>query len=112
MFTYFLMIVAALLYIAVVYFLVRKYISTHNKGFIWLGIAFLVWPFVQNLLNFYKMHILNTGRFPTWISSIGMTAGVFMEDFQLAQFTVLPVLLIIAVYYLGQRKIETREALT
>jgi hypothetical protein len=115
MFTYFLMIVAALLYIALAYFLVRRYIHSRNKGFIWLGGAFFLWPFIQNVLGVYQLHLLNgmmTRQYPSWLSTNGITPGVFMEDFRLAELTVLPALLLIAVYYLGNRKIETREALT
>jgi len=108
-------IVAAVLYITLAYLLVRRYIRTRNQGFIWLGIAFLVWPNAQILLRIYQTNLLHrviAGQYPSWFPAKSMTPGAFMSYFAMTQGIILPILLVVAVYYLGNRKTEVREALT
>ena len=35
------------LYAAIVTVLVRKYLRTHDVGFVWLGVAVVVWPLLS-----------------------------------------------------------------
>jgi hypothetical protein len=39
------------LYLALAFVLIRKYKSTGDAGFIWLGVAVLIWPLLSNLLG-------------------------------------------------------------
>ncbi len=39
------------IYVVVAAFLVRQYLRTRNTGFVWLGVAVVIWPFVSNLLG-------------------------------------------------------------
>lgn len=39
------------LYMALAFFLLRKYKSTGDAGFIWLGVAVILWPFLSSLLG-------------------------------------------------------------
>lgn len=109
-----LVIVVAALYITFAYLLLRAYLRSHNKGFIWLGIAYLLWPNVEILLRIYQKHVLNriiASQFPSWFPYKSMTPGAFISYTAMTQAIVLPILLVVAVYYLGNLKIETRESL-
>lgn len=40
-----------LLYGAIAFVLIQKYRRTHNAGFVWLGIAVIVWPLASNVIG-------------------------------------------------------------
>jgi len=108
-------IMAAVLYILLAYLFVRKYLRTRNPGFIWLGIAFILWPIAELFLNAYVRHLVRgwiNGHPANWILSLNMTPGTLYAYSAVTQRIGLLVLLIFSVYYLSNRKIEAREALT
>lgn len=90
------------MYFAVAILLVRTYRRTRDVGFIWLGVAILVWPLVTRALGVVINHG-GIGPFP-------ITGPVIMLVGLSQQITSL-VLLMIAVLHLGKSKAtETRAA--
>jgi hypothetical protein len=114
------MVVGACFYIALATVLVRKYMLTRDKGYVWLGIAFLLWPLIQHgfgILQKRTVDFMFRGQAISWFPASlvhpgGMTAGAFVQDVKLAENIVLPILLIIAIYNLGKRQIAFREPIT
>jgi hypothetical protein len=97
-----------LLYLVVAVVLVRKYVRTRDVGFVWLGIAVIVWPLVTPLLDagervfidrltrhqfvsFYPFSMVARGK---------MTVGSLVASLQMAERLVGVCLLLIAVIYL------------
>jgi hypothetical protein len=58
------------LYLALAAILLRKYKSTGDKGFLWLGTAVVVWPLAANLLSAGAQDLLQR-------SLHGQLSGVF-----------------------------------
>ena len=85
-----LLVVAALL--------VRAYRRTHNSGFIWLGVAVLVWPLASRLLwAGLGLFVVDAGGIGPFQSRVAM-----QPLFTLSQQVCGLVLLVVAVLSLGR----------
>ena len=59
------------LILAIIVVLTRKYLTTRDVGFIWLGIAVLAWPRVIDTLRPFLMHRV-TGDYGAAFTHISM----------------------------------------
>lgn len=99
---------AVFLHFAIAVILVRKYMRTHDAGFIWLGVAVVVWPLVTRLLtrlqSFYIDRLIKhqfVGFYPFSLVESGKTSlGSLVASVQLVEQLVGVCLLLIAVTYL------------
>lgn len=106
------------LQLALLVALVTKYLRTRDAGFVWLGVAVIVWPLASWLLNWGVRVQINSslrghraGFFPfTLIQSGEVTPGEFSMSFTLLDRTISVALLLIAVLVLARRKREARAA--
>lgn len=106
------------LQLALLVALVTKYLRTRDAGFVWLGVALIVWPLASWLLNWGVRVQINSslrghraGFFPfTLIQSGEVTPGEFAMSFTLLDRTISVALLLIAVLVLARRKHEARAA--
>ena len=90
---YTLIAVGYVLFLAVAILLVQTYRRTHAVGFIWLGVAVLVWPLVSRFLAVAVDHG-GFGPFPI--------TGPFVAMVQLSQQICSLGLLLVAVRHLGK----------
>jgi hypothetical protein len=103
---------AVISYLAIAVMLVRKYLHTREAGFIWLGVAAIVWPVVSRILDrgghslieravndqsisFYPFSLIERG-----IRGGDITIGGFDAALATGQQLVGAVLLLVAVLYL------------
>src|SRR5215510_1898862 len=89
------------LFVAVAILLVRTYRRTHAIGFIWLGVAVLVWPLAARPLRFLVDRV-GPGPFDT----IGQFAAFLNISQQIFGLT----LLLVAVLYLGKTQTSSVNA--
>jgi hypothetical protein len=90
--------------------LVRRFLRTRETGFIWLGVATLIWPLASVLLKNGVMHLINwdgyghsIGMFPFTLVERGYaTYGEILASFNYTQALVGAVLLLIAVMQLSR----------
>jgi hypothetical protein len=94
------------LYVALGGVLIRKYLRTRDAGFIWLGVAAVLWPMASPLLDSVVM-----GRIISGHSSSQMTMGEIASLAGLVQQTISLGLLLVAVLYLSSTK-RGRTSLT
>jgi hypothetical protein len=92
---YTLIAVGYILFFAVAILLVQTYLRTRDVGFIWLGVAVLVWPLVARFLG-VAVERGGVGPFPI--------TGQFVALSQLAQQICSLGLLFVAVRHLGKMK--------
>jgi hypothetical protein len=99
------------LHLAIALLLLRRYLRTRDIGFIWLGVAVVVWPLVSRLLDagvrasidralhhqsvIYPFSLIEHGQ---------ITIGGLLMSFALSQQLVGVCLLLIAVLYLARSK--------
>jgi hypothetical protein len=106
-------ILALALHLAIAFILVRRYLRTRDIGFIWLGVAVVVWPLISRLLEAgERVSIRNQSViYPfSLIESGQMTAGALVTSLALSQQLVGVCLLLIAVIYLAKAKSGSRTA--
>lgn len=101
---------AVFLQLAIVIVLVRTYLRTRNVGFVWLGVAVVIWPLVAGLLawgrgllvrryaqglvlGFYPFSLVERGR---------MTIGDLFVWLNMLQSLIGACLLFVAVLYLSK----------
>jgi hypothetical protein len=108
---YIFVVIACVLYIATATLLVRKYLRTHDIGFVWLGAAVLVWPLLARLLEYGQQVLIDrlivrVGAGPLY------SIGRLVATLKLSQQIVGLALLFVAVFYLGktQTKPDMRAA--
>ena len=90
------------LYLAIATVLVRKYLSTHDVGFVWLGVAVVVWPRLSSLLGYgQRLFVHRFGSGPFY--SIGELIVVLIYARQIIGLA----LLFTAVFYLSKSKGQT-----
>jgi hypothetical protein len=103
---------ALVLQLAIAFILVRKYLRTRDVGFVWLGVAVVIWPLLSRLLETGE-HVLMSrlarrqvvGVFPFSLVEHGqLTAGGLMVSFTLLQQLIGVCLLLVAVLYLSKTK--------
>ena len=117
--TYVLIALVVILHLAIAVVLVRKYVRTRDVGFIWLGIALVLWPVVSSLLDRGQSVLLARlvnhrpiGFYPFSLVERGeMTIGAFFTVLATAQRLVGAVLLLVAVAYLCRARLD-RPALS
>ncbi len=109
-----LLIVMFGLYIVLAIVLVRKYLRTRDVGFIWLGVAGVVWPFLsyplrlgERALVMRAVHhesvmypVSEIGRDRTTDFTLGMSLNLLYYLFEVA-------LLLVAAIYLARTKRST-----
>lgn len=110
-------IVALVLHLAIAVVLVRKYLQTRDVGFVWLGVAVVIWPIVSRLLEagerisidraihhqsvIYPFSLIDHGQ---------ITIGSLVASLALSQQLVGVCLLLVAVLYLAKRKTSRHAA--
>jgi hypothetical protein len=105
---YILAALAVALHIAIAVVLVRKYIRTRDAGFIWLGIAVVIWPVLSRLLDGGERVFIDrviqhqpVGLYPFSLVERGdMTMGQLVLAFSVGEQLIGIVLLLVAVLYL------------
>jgi hypothetical protein len=91
--------ITVVLYLAIATMLVRKYLRTRDVGFVWLGVAVVVWPLLSSLLQYGQrlfVHRFGSGRF--------YTMGEFVTTITYARQFVGLALLFTAVFYLSKTR--------
>jgi hypothetical protein len=105
-------LLAVLLHLAIAVVLIRKYLRTHDAGFIWLGIAVVAWPLVSRMLDFGSGHLIArlarhewVGLYPFSLVATGqITLGQLVLYLGLFSQLVGVCLLFIAVLYLANSR--------
>ena len=109
-----------LVQMVIVLVLVQAYLRTRNKGFVWLGVAVVAWPFVSGLLDVGQRYLIDRMVGPQTTYQVvrphtmlltfiqrRMTLGELMMYIGAVVGTVKVVvggcLLLVAVVYLGRR---------
>src|ERR1039458_4652631 len=108
--------VAIALQLAIVIALVHKYLRTRDAGFIWLGVAVVLWPRVSGLLDHEKRTLLDSilrghmaGFYPFSLIQRGqMTVGSLFTSLSLLQYLICSGLLLVAVLSLHKTKGENK----
>jgi hypothetical protein len=99
---------AAVLQLAIAATLVRKYVRTQDVGFVWLGMAVIIWPFAKALLTrvFFDRFIRGQlGFYPFSLVDHGqISVGSFVTLVNLLQQLIGFGLLLVAVLYLCKAK--------
>jgi hypothetical protein len=100
------------LHVVVAIVLLRRYLRSRDVGFIWLGIAVLIWPFVSNLLNQGQRVLVS--RFlnnqpvgflspvQAWVRSGDISVGHLLGTLAMGQQLIGIILLLCAVLYLSR----------
>jgi hypothetical protein len=94
-----------------------KYLRTRDGGFIWLGIAVVIWPIISRLIDRYEriaidgvMNHHSVGFFPFTLVDRGeMTMGNLFTILNLGERTVSVGLLLVAVFSLYRTKSSSEK---
>jgi hypothetical protein len=97
---------------AIAVILVRKFIQTRDIGFIWLGVAVVIWPLLSRLLDAGERVLIDrtvnhqwTAFYPFTLVERGqMTLGSLVMSLAMFQQLIGVCLLLIAVLYLSKTK--------
>ena len=82
--------------------LVRKYLRTRDVGFVWLGMAVVVWPLLSSLLGYgQRLFVQRVGTGPFY------TIGELVVIVTYARQIIGLALLFTAVFYLSKTKGQT-----
>jgi len=100
------------LYLGISVVLVLKYFRTRDAGFIWLGVAIVIWPLVSRLLVYGELVFVDrlvhghaVGFFPfSLVERQQMSAGFLINSLNLTQQLIGACLLLIAVLSLSRAK--------
>ena len=102
---------ALVLHIAIAAILVRQYLRTRDAGFVWLGVAVVIWPLISSLLDAGERVSIDRAihkqavTYPfTLIASGQMTIGSLVMSFAIFQQLIGICLLLVAVLYLCRTK--------
>ena len=115
MFLTVLAILALVLHLVIAVVLVRKYLQTRDVGFVWLGVAVVIWPLVSRLLDQGEGLLINriirghsVGFYPFTLLERGqMTIGTFLTSLHSLQQLIGICLLLVAVLYLFNTKSDS-----
>lgn len=99
---------ALISYLAIAVLLVRKYMHTREVGFIWLGVAAVIWPVASRLLDYSERALIDRAVrhqpisfYPFSLVEHGdITIGGLVGALATGQQLVAAVLLLVAVLYL------------
>jgi hypothetical protein len=113
---YVLAVLALLLHVAIAIVLIAKYRRTRDIGFLWLGIAVVVWPLVSRVLDFGVRTAVDrlvskqpVGFFPFSLVEHGrLTLGELVLYFSSLSQLIGVCFLLVAVLYLSR----TRNAIS
>jgi len=108
---------ALVLHVAIAGILLRQYLRTRDIGFVWLGVAVVVWPGVSRLLEagekVFIDRLINHQSvefYPfTLVASGQVTVGSLITSLAVFQQTVGIFLLLVAVLYLSRAKAQTAQ---
>jgi hypothetical protein len=107
----FLLSLGPLLELAIAVVLIRAYIRTRDVGFVWLGIAVLVWPIISRLLQHGEQNLIYgvrnhpVGWFPFTLVERGqMTRGYLLFLLGVPHQIIGAALMLVAVRYLGRTR--------
>ncbi len=102
---------ALVLHIAIAAILVRQYVRTRDVGFVWLGVAVVIWPLISRLLDAGERVAIDRAIhrqaviYPfTLIVSGQITTGSLVMWLAVFQQVVGILLLLVAVLYLCRTK--------
>jgi hypothetical protein len=98
--------------LAIILVLVRTFLRTRDTGFVWLGAAVVIWPFVSSLLDAGGRFLLGDharghliGFFPFSLVERGqMTLGSLVLSLTYLKILIGAVLLLVAVLHLSKTK--------
>ncbi len=108
---------ALVLTLAIAIILVRQYLRTRNIGFVWLGVAVVIWPVVSRLLALGEQSLIDRIRFRhqfvgfypfTLVESGQMTFGSLIVSLDLIQEVIGICLMLVAVLYLSKPRSTTQ----
>jgi hypothetical protein len=71
------------------------FVRTRNLGFLWLGIAIVLWPYVCNFLGHLIGHAI--------VTRYQITIGMFFICLEAVKDIVTVLFLFIAIFYFGRR---------
>ena len=97
-------------YLATAFVLVPKIVRTHDVGFVWLGVAAVVWPLLSLVLEYGQhvlVHRIDTGEsaFYRFLAEHGqVTVGDLVGLLTLSRQLVGVALLFVAVFHLCKTK--------
>jgi hypothetical protein len=108
---------ALVLHLAIAVVLVRKYLRTSDIGFVWLGVAVVIWPLVSRLLEHGELVLIDrlvkgqpVGYFPFSLVERGqMSIGGLMTSLNSLQQVFGVGLLLVAVVYLYKTKSNSNQ---
>ena len=103
---------ALVLHVAIAAILVRQYLRTRDVGFVWLGVAVVIWPGVSRLLEGGEKVFIDrlirrqsVGFYPFGLIASGqMTIGSLVMSLAVFQQLIGVCLLLVAVLYLSRAK--------
>jgi len=103
---------AFVLQVAVVVILTRAYLRTRDVGFVWLGVAVVIWPYISGLLQWGErsltdrlLHQQPVGVYPFTLVERGrLTIGELLGSFSMLHILVGAGLMLVAVVYLGRKR--------
>jgi hypothetical protein len=107
---------AVALQLAIAIVLVRNYLRTRDIGFVWLGMAVLIWLLLSPLLDLGRQNLIDrklkgqpVGVFPFNLVQHGqMTIGNLFTSISLLNIVIGASLLLVAVLYLGKTRINSK----
>jgi beta-lactamase regulating signal transducer with metallopeptidase domain len=108
----------AVLYIAIATSLVRKYLRTHDVGFLWLCAAVVVWPLLAPLSEYGKVALTNKFAYEMasqMSNELTLPIGQLIILLTYSQRVIGLSLLLVAVFYLsksGQGRRADRPAVS
>lgn len=108
-------IVTFVFYLALTAGLVHKYIRTRDLGFVWLGVAAIIWPLSSGLLiQAIERRVLFRGPavklYPfTFFEHGQMSVGSLIESLYLLQHLIEIGLVLVAVLYLCRARQDNSE---
>jgi hypothetical protein len=102
---------ALLLHLAIAVILLRKFMRTRDVGFIWLGVAVVIWPLVSKLLDAGERVLIDRTLNHQWVTYPftlvergQMTIGDLVTSLASFQQLVGVCLLLISVLYLSKTR--------
>lgn len=98
-------IAALLMQLAIAALLLRAYYRTRNIGFIWLGIAIVIWPFLSRWIFFvaWRYYLHPHHQAISWDTSVQMIFGVgFLNPVYALQGLIGVALMLISVLLLSR----------
>ncbi len=107
---------ALVLHVAIAAVLIRKYLLTRDVGFVWLGVAVVVWPIVSGFLSYGRGVLIDrlsdgksVGFYPFTLVEHGqMTLGALVASLGAIQQIIGVCLLLIAILYLSKTKSDSK----